>query len=64
MLTVKELKKQIANLPDDMEVYFRRVAPLCGNVEAAYSAELSEVAFFGKSYPCLILEPCKSDDEG
>lgn len=56
-MLIKEFKKQIADLPDDLEVYFRRVAPICGNLEIAGVAKLSEVSFFGKAYPCLIIEP-------
>ncbi len=58
-LTVGALKKALENIPDEHPVYFRRVAPVCGNIEGAYRAELSEYAFFGGLYPCVILEPAK-----
>ena len=62
-LTVKKLKSQIENLPDDMPVFFRRVAPLCGNIEEASAAIPSQFSSFGKVYPCLIVEPFEADTE-
>lgn len=56
-LTVKKLKHQIENMPDDMPVFFRRVAPICGNIEEANAAILSEYSFFGHVSPCIIIEP-------
>ena len=61
-LTVKQLKEKIESLPDNLPVFFRRIAPICGTIEAAYSANLDEYSFFGIVEPCLILEPSK--DEG
>lgn len=58
-LTVGDLKRALENIPDEHPVYFRRVAPICGNIEEAGSAELSEYAFFGQLYPCVIVEPMK-----
>ena len=61
-LTVKDLKEAIAELDDKMPVFFRRVAPICGNIEGAYAANLDEYSFFGEVEKCLIIEPSKSDE--
>ena len=61
-MNVKELKEQLADLPDDMEVLFRRIAPITGNVEYAGRAVRSEYGFFGKAIPCVIIEPMSDDD--
>ncbi len=63
-LTVKKLKEQIEAMPDDMPVFFRRIAPICGTIEIAGVAKLDEFAFFGMVEPCVIIEPMSdSDDE-
>lgn len=62
-LTVKKLKEQIESMPDDMPVFFRRIAPLCGNIELAGIAKLDEYAFFGMVEPCVIIEPLSDDDD-
>lgn len=56
-LTVGDLKKALANIPDEHPVYFRRVALICGNIEEAGSVVLSEYGFFGRLFPCVIVEP-------
>lgn len=56
-LTAATLRKAIANVPDDTPVYFRRVAPFCGNIEEAGAANLDQIAAFGLLYPCVIVEP-------
>lgn len=61
-MNVGELRQVIVDVPDDVEVVFRRVAPVCGNVEVAGRAEMSTYGFFGTSVPCLILEPEEDDD--
>ena len=61
-LTIGELKKQIELIPDNTPVFFRRIAPLCGNIEQAGIAKLDEYSFFGIVEPCVIIEP-QSDDE-
>ena len=58
-LTAGDLKAMLRRIPDETPIYFRRIAPLCGNIEGAYSMELSEVSSFGVASPCLIFEPCK-----
>ena len=60
-LTVKKLRSQIENLPDDMPVFFRRIAPICGNIEEASAAIPSQFSAFGIVYPCLIIEPFEAD---
>jgi len=62
-LTVKKLKSQIENLPDDMLVFFRRVAPCCGTIEEASAAISSQFYAFGNVYPCLIIEPFEAEHD-
>jgi len=60
-LTVLELKTIILHLPDDTEVKIRTCHNLCGNIVEAGNAEMSSYGFFGKSIPCLIIEPAYVD---
>ena len=62
-LTVGKLKKIINDMPDELPVFFRRIAPICGNVEEASSAILSNYSSFGVVNPCLIVEPFEKEDE-
>lgn len=62
-LTTGELKKLLDRIPNNLPVFFRRVAPICGNIEEASSAILSNYSSFGIVNPCLIVEPFKEDDE-
>lgn len=57
VMTVKDIRKALDGLDDELEIYFRRVAPLCGNIEGAYHLSKSHMSFFGQSFPCLIIEP-------
>lgn len=58
-LTVGALKQQLEELDDKLPVFFRRVAPVAGNIEGAYTVESSEFSFFGVRIPCIIIEPAK-----
>jgi len=62
-MTIKQLKATIANMPDEWPVYFRRIAPLCGNVEEAGTINADKYSSFGTLYPCAIIEPVKDDEE-
>ena len=62
-MTVLDVKQAIEGKPDDLPVFFRRVAPICGGIEEAGSLEKSIYAAFGKEYPCLIMEPVE-DEKG
>ena len=62
-MNIGDLKKSISNMPDDTEVFFRRVAPLCGNIESAGKIELSTYGCFGESVPCAIIEPLNDEEE-
>lgn len=62
-LTVKELRQLIEGVGDDLPVFFRRVAPIAGNIEEAGTAIVVEYGFFGLSLPCLIIEPMAGDEE-
>lgn len=62
-MKVKDLKEQIARLPDDMEVFIRAKVNPCGNIISAGSADKSTYGFFGKSIDCVIIEPEKDEDE-
>lgn len=56
-LTVKDLKKILEEYPDELEVFFRRVAPICGNIEAAGFVNKDKYSTFGQIVPCIIIEP-------
>jgi hypothetical protein len=60
-LTVGSLKTIIKDLPDDYLIFFRRVAPIAGNIESAYHAEVSTYGSFGVALHCVIIEPYKVD---
>lgn len=62
-LTVKQLKEQLERMPDDTPVFFRRIAPFCGNIESAGIAKLDEYSSFGIVEPCVIIEPISDDEE-
>jgi hypothetical protein len=59
-LTVGELRRQIAQLPADMEVKIRTCHNPCGNIVDAGTADASTYSSFGASVPCVILEPAFS----
>lgn len=57
MLIVSELKKQLEDRPDDMEVYIRCCVNPCGNIIEAKEVSKTTYGFFGKSIDCIIIEP-------
>ena len=63
-MNVGDLRKAIDNLPDDMLVFFRRVAPVAGNIEMAGSANKDLYYSFGVAHDCLIIEPITDDEDG
>lgn len=56
-MTVQELKRQIKNIPDDIEVYIRCYQNPCGNIIEAGEAKKSTYGFFGTKIDCVIIEP-------
>lgn len=60
-LTAKTLRELLEDKADDLEVFFERVPPVCGNIEHAYWVEETTYGFFGKQIPCLIIRPCPPD---
>ena len=60
-MQVKELKKIIENLDDDMEVFMMCRGNPCGNCWEVGSAKLSTYGFMGTSITCLMVD--KHDDE-
>lgn len=60
-LTVRQLKDAIESMPDDLPVFFRRIAPICGNIESAGKASLDEYSSFGIVERCLIIEPISNN---
>ena len=62
-MKVKDLKEQIAELQDDMEVFIRAKVNQCGNIIEAGCADKSTYGFFGESIDCVIIEPEKDEDE-
>ena len=63
-MNVGELRNAIENLPNDMPVFFRRVAPVAGNIETAGSANKDTFSSFGVVQDCLIIEPITDDEDG
>lgn len=62
-MTVSDLLNAIKDLPGDLPVFFRRVAPVAGNIEEAGFANLDKFASFGVTFPCVIIEPMKDEPE-
>ncbi|MNM92486.1 hypothetical protein D3C81_1048230 [compost metagenome] len=60
-LTAGKLKQFLADKEDNLEIFFERVAPVCGNVEQAYVIAQETYAFFGHEIPCLIIRQCPPD---
>lgn len=56
-ITVKQLKFIIENFNDDLPVFFRRISPMCGNIEEAGRVVEATYSFFGQEFPCVIIEP-------
>lgn len=56
-MTVKEFKLLLSDKPDNLEVFFRRVAPICGNIKSVGKVEQTTFSTFGIEIPCIIIEP-------
>lgn len=56
-MNVDELRQQLEGVDGDTEVFLRCVPNPCGNITEAGRADLSRYGFFGKSLPCVIIEP-------
>jgi hypothetical protein len=62
-MNVGDLRKSIENLPDDMLVFFRRVAPIAGNIELSGAANKDTYYSFGVAHDCLIIEQVPDEDD-
>ena len=62
-LTVGEIKKLLEGIPDDQPAFFRRIAPICGNIEEVGKVAISTYSTFGQVLPCVIFEPMSDEDE-
>ena len=62
-MTIKQLKAAIRDMPDNLPVYFRRIAPFCGNIEEVGAVNEDKLSSFGKLYPCVIIE-AEPDEAG
>ncbi len=58
-MLVKDLKKKIKNLPDDLEVFMRCAVNPCGNIMEVEKIEKSTYGFFGTDVKCIIINPEK-----
>lgn len=56
-MKIKNLKKQIENIPDETDVFIRCCINPCGNIVEARKATKDTYGFFGKSIDCVIMEP-------
>ena len=61
-LKVRDLKKALSEMDDDLEVYIRS-QHACGNIKEAGVANIDTYGFFGKSVDCVIIEPYDWEDE-
>ena len=62
-LTVGDIRKLIDGVPDTHPAFFRRVAPICGNIEEVGKVSMSTYSTFGIVKPCVIFEPMSDEDE-
>jgi hypothetical protein len=62
-MTVKELKIALADKPNDWPVYFRRIAPYCGNIEEVGAVNEDIYGSFGEILDCVIIEPYKDNSD-
>lgn len=58
-MTAGDLREALSGVPSDLPIFFRRIAPICGNIEGAGRIKKDKYGFFGLSLPCLIIEPMK-----
>ena len=56
-MKVKELKKQLENISDEIEVFVRCCFNPCGNIIEAESANKDTYGSFGENVDCIIIEP-------
>ena len=61
-MKIKDLKEQIHDLPDDMEVMIRSHWNPGGNITAAREAQETEYGFLGEAIPCIVIEPEIDED--
>lgn len=57
MITVKQLKEQLSNMPDDYEVFMRCAVNPCGNIIDVKAAAKTTYCSFGQLIDCVIVEP-------
>lgn len=62
-MNIAQLKEVIKDLPDDMEIYVRNSHNICGNISELAQVEKSSVTFFGKGFPCIILNSLSSKED-
>lgn len=68
-MNVKRLKEILNQLDDQAEIMIRNTVNPCGTIQDLDQVELSTYQFFGKTYPCLILntsnaKEIEEDDNG
>ena len=56
-MKMSELRKQIENVPDDIEIFLRCCVNPCGNIVELKAANKDTHGFFGRSIDCIIMEP-------
>ena len=62
-MTVGELIQQLANIDPHTDVYFRRIAPIAGNIASVERVDEDHYSFFGVPIPCVILETFSDEEE-
>lgn len=56
-MNLGEFRKQTEGMPDDIEIFVRPATNPCGNIIEADRVAKDTYGFFGKTIPCLIVEP-------
>lgn len=62
--TVRELVEALGGFSPELEVFFRRVRPIAGNISEVVRVEGSEYSFFGEVLPCVIIETWEEEGLG
>jgi hypothetical protein len=57
-----EIIKELEKVTPETEVFFRRIAPICGNIEAVGKVSQDKFSSWGFIDSCIIFEPYKDDN--
>jgi hypothetical protein len=63
-MNVAQLREALKYIPDHLEVFYRKTPPIfsnIGNIEPIGTINLDTYGAFGKTFPCVIIEPIQED---